>query len=96
MEFIKMETLTAEQLIAKANGLGISSEPAKVKSRSYLDETGRETFYVKNMGSTMLYFGKLSMTIGRGEIKDLLTVQDIDVLSKDTDLRKFLSIGTKL
>lgn len=97
LEFIMSSTNVKDILSAADELTGSSSDKRiSVKGRSFLDETGRETFYVQNSGNTQLYFSKLKINIKRGELKDLLEEHDIETLSRDAELRKFLAAEDSL
>lgn len=93
-----MAKSNVDSLVSEAEELNASSaSKPKIKNRSYLDQdTGFETFYVKNKGSTRLRFSKINLSIGRGEIMDLLTIASIEDLNHNPELRNFLSNGKKL
>ena len=85
-------------LLNQADSLAVSRKPAstQIKSKSFIDENGFETYFVKNKGNTNLHFSKLGVTINRGEVRDLLEITDIDALNKSSELRTFLSMNKKL
>lgn len=93
-----MSESNVNDLLNQAESLTVARKPvsAQMKSKSFIDENGFETYFVKNKGNTKLHFSKLGVTIDRGEVKDLLEVTDIDALNKSSELRTFLAMNKKL
>jgi hypothetical protein len=74
---------------------GIPREAVKSQAetlKTYLDEYGQETFYVKNVSGTHVVISDLSMDpIPKGGIVDLLTLAQMEDLKKSRDLKNAVS-----
>lgn len=72
---------------SQLGGMSTNRSDGAPKLTSYLDEMGRETFYIKNVSDMGVYLTCLAGIVARGEVIDLLTRTDIETVSKDQSLR---------
>lgn len=72
---------------SQLGGFSSAKTDGSPKLTSYLDEMGRETFYIKNVSDMGVYITSIAGIIARGEVIDLLTRTDLETLTKDQSLR---------
>jgi hypothetical protein len=59
--------------------------------RSFLDEMGRETFFLQNISDFDLYFGDQVGVLKRGAVRDLLEDTDLQTLNSNRNIRTIMN-----
>ena len=65
------------------------------KAKSYLDDFGAETYYVKNISNGHVSVSDIDVTVKRGKSEDLLKFADIDDIKRSRELRAAIGYERK-
>jgi hypothetical protein len=79
-----------KDLEAEYKGSTVSAPKDSLK-KSYLDEMGRDTFYVKNISGNHVAISELEFTIKKGAVENLLEVASLEDCYSSRDLKKLMN-----
>lgn len=79
-----------KSLEAEYKGSTVSAPKDSLK-KSYLDEMGRDTFYVKNISGNHIAISELEFTIKKGSVENLLEVASLEDCYSSRDLKKLMN-----